>query len=340
MFRYDWSRFNIKMGLIFMVGTVLAFSPMALGGLDTFVAAISALLAWFPIILIRDLTWRRHLVGLGVMLIGGLGLTALAGFLMTHDWVFLGSMAVITFCGYLMLLRGPHPYLVAWCLVYYYLLAPVFLRTTPLEVVAVSFTTGVGLVMFLNIWKPLWRLATRQGARSQAVDGPSASGSETAPSPGLVVSFASVVSLSIVAGLLAGVRFMTTDPTVVANATLNMISPSFKQTLQAGIERLVVGVAGLLGGFYTGWFFPDPAVGLIVTIVCSFMGFATLYVNFGLVVGFIFFLIAYPWGTMRSDIAHQIGNEKLIGEFMGVAIAIVAVAILSRLRNHKAANVN
>ncbi len=50
------------------------------------------------------------------------------------------------------------------------------------------------------------------------------------------------------------------------------------------------------------------------------------------VIGFLFIMIAYPWGVMHSEAAHLIANEKLIGEFIGVAIAILAIGVLARLR--------
>jgi hypothetical protein len=132
-------------------------------------------------------------------------------------------------------------------------------------------------------------------------------------------------------------RWLTADPTVIANATLNMISPSFQQTWVAAVERLVLGTAGLLGGFYLGWYFPEPWVGIAVTAVCSFLALGVLYINFALLVGILFFITAYSWGTMQSELAHQIGNEKLIGEFIGVVIAIMAIAILTHIRARQGA---
>jgi hypothetical protein len=42
----------------------------------------------------------------------------------------------------------------------------------------------------------------------------------------MVVRYASIVSVSIVMGVAAGARWLTSDPTLIANATLNVISPS------------------------------------------------------------------------------------------------------------------
>ena len=88
-----------------------------------------------------------------------------------------------------------------------------------------------------------------------------------------------------------------------------------------------MGALGVVGGFYCGWFFPDPWVGQLVTAICSFLCLGTIYVNAGLLIGIFFFLISYPWGGMHSDLGHLIANEKLIGELMGVVVAVVPEAL-------------
>lgn len=48
-------------------------------------------------------------------------------------------------------------------------------------------------------------------------------------------------------------------------------------------------------------------------------------------------MIAYPWGVIHSDLGHHIANEKLIGELVGVALAIVAIGVLAGLRRRRTA---
>lgn len=326
MFKYDWSKFNARMGLIFMAGVIVVFSLMGKFEFEVLSAGIAALIAWIPIIMVPTASWRQHAGGLLVYLIVGTALTWLAAMLAPYQWALLSSMAVVTFAGYMVMLRGLHPFLVAWCLVYWYLLAPVFLSGKETGSVVLGFATGAGLVLALNLIKPVWMRATGD-ATNQAVE--AAEPDQEKPPLGFVIRFSVVVSVSIMAGLAAGMRWLTHDPTLVANATLNMISPTLKQTWMIGMERLILGTLGLLAGFYFGWYFPDPWVGNVVTAVTAFLALAVLYVNMQFLTGILFFMIAYSWGTMRSDLAHEIGNEKLIGEFVGVGIAIVAIAILA-----------
>ena len=328
MFRYDWSQFNTRMGLIFMVGVLVVFNLMGRFDFSMFAAGISALLAWLTVILVPQQRWKQHLIGLMVYLIVGTALTWLANQVTPYPLGSLAAMGIVTFCGYMMLLRGAHHFMVAWCLVYWFLLVPLFLGDREFGSVVLGHVIGAGLVTALNLMKPVWsRAIGKDYSETDAAEG----SAQDLPPFGFVVRYATIVSLSIVAGVAAGTRWVTSDPTLIANATLNVISPSLRRTWQGAIERVVLGSAGIVGGFYCGWFFPDPWVGQLVTIICSFLALATLYVNAGLVIGVFFFLISYPWGVMHSALGHQIANEKLLGELLGVIVAVVAIAILTRL---------
>lgn len=326
MFRYDWRLFEAKIGLIFMVGSLVVFNLMGQFDFAMLAAGVSALLAWITIIMVPRRRWSQHLLGLVVYLAVGTALTGLAGFMAPYEWQKLVAMGIVTFAGYLMLLRGSHPFMVGWCLVYWYLLVPLFLGDQTLGAVVLGHVVGVGLVIALNLVKPIWLRAT--GKVASGAD-PEVGSGQDRPSVGLVVRYAFIVSLSIYTGVAAGTRWITSDPTLIANATLNIISLSLRQTWIAAVERIILGSLGIVAGFYCGWFFPDPWVGHLVTAVCSFLALGVLYVNAGLLIGIFFFLISYAWGSMQSDPGHLIANEKLIGEFLGVVIAVVAIAILA-----------
>lgn len=335
LFRYDWSRFDAKLGLIFMVGVFVVFNLMGRFDFAMFAAGISALLAWIAIILVPSRKWSQHLLGLVAYLVVGAALTWLADTMTPYEWGRLVAMGIVTFAGYLMLLRGPHPFIVSWCLVYWYLLAPLFLGDKELGSVMLGHIVGVGLVISLILVKPIWLHATGKALpETEAVEDPD----QDRPAVGPNIRYASVVSLSIVAGVAVGTRWLTSDPTLIANATLNIISPSLKQTWRAAVERIILGTLGIVGGFYCGWFFPDPWIGLLVTAICSFLCLGVIYVNMGLLIGIFFFLISYPWGGMHSDLGHLIANEKLIGELVGVVVAVVAIAILTLLQRGPASS--
>jgi hypothetical protein len=334
MFQFDWSRFNTRLGLIFAAGVLVVFGLTGRLEFPLYTAGISALLAWITIILAPGPTRRQHITGLLAFLVGGAALIALADTVAAWPGGRLVSVALVTFGGYLVMLRGLHPFMVAWCLVYWYLLVPLFLKDQGVSNVILGHCVGTALVIALNLLQPVWSLATK---RTAAEPNDSAPPGEDHPTLGFVFGFAVTVSVAMLVGVAAGARWLATDPTLIANATLNMISPSLQQTWHAAVERLVLGTAGLIAGFYFGWYFPQAWVGYGVALVCSFLALGLLYVNFALVLCVLFFLTAYFWGTMQSDLAHQLGNEKLIGEFAGVAIAVIAIAVLTRLRRNQQA---
>ena len=336
MFNFNWHLFNPRIGLIFMVGCVVVFSIPAPREFSVLAAGVSALLAWLPIIMVPDATRRQHLVGLVVYLLVGCLLTLMAAWLSATEVGLLVSMGVVTFLGYMCLLLGMHSFLNGWCLAYLYLLLPLFVAGGDVQSVLFGHILGVGMVIVLNLLKPVWAIATRRNVKEEEYEASSTEegeqDSDDDVTTGFAVAFATVVSAVIVAGLGLGHRFLTTDPTLIANATINMISPSLQQTWYSAVERLILGTAGLLGGFYLGWFFPEPWMGIFVLLVSSFLTLALVYVNFGLLVCAMFFLLAYQWGSQQNEAAHLIGNEKLVGEFLGVAMAVVAISILTRLR--------
>jgi hypothetical protein len=326
MFRYDWSQFNTRIGLIFMVGLLVTFQLMGRVDFSMYAAGISALLAWLPIVLAPQISWFRHVLGLLAYLLLGALLVTVAAALVDNRTLHYISMALVTFLGYLVLLRGMHPYLVAWCLVYWYMLVPLFLAAETSVPVMLGHLVGAGLVLALILVKPLWSMATSNGGAEEVVD-EKAREEEVIPT-GYAVRYAAVVALSITVGVIAGARWLVSDPTLVANATLNMISPSLQQTWQSGFERLLLGGLGIVAGFYFGWAFPDPWVGRVVMALGGFFALGVLYINMQLLVGMLFFIVAYSWGAMRSEAGHELANEKLIAEFVGVAIAIGALTLL------------
>jgi hypothetical protein len=140
------------------------------------------------------------------------------------------------------------------------------------------------------------------------------------------------VATAIAGGTALGTQLLTVDPTVIANATINIISPSFTLVWRNAVERVVLAFSGLLIGFYLGWFFPGDLFGNILTAVAACAALALVRVSFALLMFFLFMMLAYPWGVMHSDAGHLIANEKLIGELIGVVIAIGAIGLLTRLK--------
>jgi hypothetical protein len=61
MFKYDWSQFDAKTGLIFMIGVLLVFNVMGDSDFAWFAAGTIALLAWCTVLLAPPQSLRRDL---------------------------------------------------------------------------------------------------------------------------------------------------------------------------------------------------------------------------------------------------------------------------------------
>jgi len=329
MFKYDWSQFDAKAGLIFMVGVLVVFTAMGGSDFAWYAAGTTALLAWCTILLVPPQSLKRDLAGLAVYLAAGAAMTWLGVAVSSNAIALIASMFVVTFVGYMMLLWGAHAFMVAWCVVYWFMLVPLFMGGQSLGGILYAHVIGTGMVIALNVLKPLWARKSKGATEESEPSEPSA---DSGYSLGYMVRYAGIVATSIAGGTFIGTRYLTADPTVIANATLNIISPSLKQVWHSAVERVVLASSGIIAGFYLGWFFPGELFGHLLIAVAAFAALAVVRVSFGLVIAFLFIMIAYPWGVMHSDAGHLIANEKLIGELIGIVIAVVAIGFLTRLQ--------
>ena len=261
MFKYDWSQFDAKTGLIFMTGLLVVFNAMGGSEFAWFAAGTSALLAWCTILLVPPQSLQRDLTGLAVYLVAGAALTWLGVLLAASTIALIIAMFIVTFGGYMMLLWGARAFMIAWCAVYWFMLVPLFMGTHDLGGILYGHVLGTGTVIALNVLKPLWSGKTK-GASSDAA--PSEPAADQEYSLGYMLRYAGIVATSIAGGTALGIRFLTADPTVIANATINIISPSFAQVWHNAVERVVLASLGIIIGFYLGWFFPGELFGRLI----------------------------------------------------------------------------
>jgi hypothetical protein len=327
MFKFDWSLIDVKTGLIFMVGVAIVFTFMGGSDFAWYAGGTAALLAWCTILLVPPQSRRRDFAGLGAYLVAGALMTWLGFELSSSPIGLVIGMFVVTFAAYMMLVWGGHAFMVGWCVVYWLMLVPLFMGGQTLNGILYAHVVGTGLVVVLNALKLLWDRKPR----------PEAGPVEPAADRGYMTRYAGIVATAIAGGTALGTQLLTVDPTVIANATINIISPSLKQVWQNAVERVVLAFLGLIIGFYLGWFFPGDLFGNVLTAVTAFAALAMVRVSFAILMFFLFMMLAYPWGVMHSDAGHLIANEKLIGELIGVVIAILAIGVLTRLKRTKPA---
>ncbi len=260
MFKFDWSLIDVKTGLIFMVGVAVVFTFMGGSDFAWYVAGTTALLAWCTILLVPRQSRKRDFIGLFAYLAGGAVMTWLGFQLSASPIATVIGMFVVTFAAYMMLLWGGHAFMIGWCVVYWLMLVPLFMGGQTLEGVLYAHVLGTGLVILLNVLKPLWDREPR----------PEAAPTGAATDRGYMTRYAGIVATAIAGGTALGTQLLTVDPTVIANATINIISPSFNLVWRNAVERVVLAFSGLIIGFYLGWFFPGDLFGNVLTAVAAF----------------------------------------------------------------------
>ena len=312
----------MKTGLVFMVGVAVVFTLIGGSDFAWYAAGITALLAWCTILLVPPQSRRRDFIGLGIYLVAGAAMTWMGFELSSSPIATVIGMFVVTFAAYMMLLWGGHAFMVGWCVVYWLMVVPLFKGGQSFDGILYAHVVGTGLVIVLNVLKPLWERKPR----------PEAGPAEPAADRVYITRYAGIVATVIAGGTALGTQVLTVDPTVIANASINIISPSLAQVWRNAVERVVLAFLGLIIGFYLGWLFPGDLFGNVFTAVTAFAALALIRVGFSLLMFFLFMMLAYPWGAMRSDAGHLIANEKLIGELIGIVIAVLAIVLLTRLK--------
>lgn len=320
LFTFDWSRWDPKLGLYHMIGVLLILNLAERVGADWLAAGVGALIAWLTVLLGQARSGRAEIGGLVIYLAGAIPLSYLAHAVAPVEALSLGIMFVITFGFSMLMMRGIHAFVVGWCLTYWYLLSPLFTGSLGLQETVSGHSIGAAAVIALYGIRHLWR-GRQDDEVSYATPGES-------PRLGFVAAYSSVVALTMVIGLGVGVRTLKADPTLIANSAFNIISPSAKQTWRAGLLRMLFGTAGICLGFYLGVFFPEPWAGQLVIAASSFFALALARVDFGPVIGALFVMVSYPWGTMDYETGNAIANERILAELAGVVLAGLAISAL------------
>ena len=156
LFKFQWKRWDPKLGFYHMVGVLLVLNLAARVDAAWMAAGVGALLAWITVLLGQSRSWRAELGGLLVYLAVGVPLSYLAHGVAGNEALRLGVMFVITFLGSMFMTKGVHPFVVCWCLTYWYLLSPLLSGSMGLAETVIGHLIGAGAVVLLNLAKRLW----------------------------------------------------------------------------------------------------------------------------------------------------------------------------------------
>jgi len=280
----------------------------------------SALLAW-----IIPGEGRDRLIGIAIYIVGGVALTFLVAAIGGTYWPWLISMIVVAFFGTFAMIEGPRGFMVGWCLICWFYVAPILgTAEIPMEVLSAHLLGSV--VMLILVALPFGQSTEAAGASEPA---PPAE----RPSVNFVASYASTVAIVMTIGVVLGDLWLKTDPTLILQASLMIMMPSAIGTWTVAVDRIIGLVLGIVAGFYLGQAFGGLTLEIIVWIGASFLLVTTMNVNAAPMIFFFVLPFSVVWGAMEPDAGHFAANERIIAEVIGVILAGIAVS--SRETMHK-----
>lgn len=221
MIQFDWSKINLKLGFWFAVATLAVINLAQFRDAAWMTAGLSALLAWLPLLLTQHRHVPSGLVALvGYMLVGS-ALSVIGHWSVSNELGRVIMVGAVSFAAVLMLRFGIFCYLFGYVLVFWYVLSPLFSASIGLYDTIEGHLVGcLGILLF-------WI------AQGMFVEGYG----RQAPAPDLtkipfktVVPYAGILSATMMIGFGVGGRILSSDPTLMAQASLNIISPSVNQT--------------------------------------------------------------------------------------------------------------
>jgi hypothetical protein len=313
---FNWAALDLKGGVKYAIGVtiviafslVIKFSWMAVG--------LSALLAW----LINVPGPRRdRLNGIIIFTVVGAALIGLVWALSETYWPWLISMVVVAFLGTFSMIKGPRGFMLGWCLICLFFVAPLLgTAKIPLEVLSAHLLGSIVILILVAL--PFGESAGGEGESEEA---------SSAEKPGIlfVASYATTVAIVMTIGLILGDLWLKSDPTLILQASLMIILPSVLGTWTVAVDRMLGLIAGIVVGFYLGQLAGGQTMEIIVWICASFMVITLMNVNAGAMIFFFILPYSLVWGVLDGETGHAIANERIVAELIGVVLAGTAVSI-------------
>jgi len=315
---FNWAAFDPKGGLKYTVGVAIVIAASLVIEFPWFACGVSALLVWLvnvPGPRPARLKGMAIYIGIGALLVG-LGYVLAGTF-----WPWVISMLVVAFIGTYAMIEGPRGFQVGWCLICWFYCLPLFgIESIPWEILSAHLLGSS--VMFVIIAMLL--------GKKDAIEDPVAPAER--PSVPLAASYSATVAIVMAIGTALGGWWLKTDPTLILQASLMILMPSVLGTWIVAVDRIIGLILGVFAGMFLGQLFGfDLAVEVIVWLVASFMLVSTMSVNAAMMVFWFVLPFTAAWGTLESEAFHELGNERIVAEIIGVVLAGIAVSMRAGL---------
>jgi hypothetical protein len=311
---FNWDALDVRGGVKYTIGVAIVIALSLVIEFSWLAVGMSALLAWLVNV---PGPRRERLNNIAIFIVVGAALIGLVWALAGTYWPWLISMVVVAFLGTFAMIRGPRGFMLGWCLICLFYVAPLLgTAEIPLEVLSAHLLGSIVILILIAL--PFGETADAEGEDSVATERPSVP---------YVASYSASVAIVMTIGLILGDMWLKSDPTLILQASLMIIMPNVLGTWVVAVDRMIGLILGVVAGFYLGQFAGGQVMEIIVWIGASFMLVTLMNVNAAAMIFFFVLPYSLVWGMLDGEAGHAIANERIVAEFIGVVLAGIAVSM-------------
>jgi hypothetical protein len=317
---FNWAALDVMGGIKYAIGVSIVIALSLVMEFSWTAVGMSALLAWLVNV---PGPRRERLKNIVLFIVIGAALIGLAWALAGTYWPWLISMVLVAFLGTFAMIRGPRGFMLGWCLICLFYVAPLLgTAEMPMEVLSAHLLGSIAILIVIA--QPFGNDPVAQG-------GSEAAEAAEKPSVPFVASYAATVAIVMTIGLVMGELWLKSDPTLILQASLMIILPSALGTWTVAVDRMIGLLLGVVAGFYLGQVAGGQIMEILVWISASFLLVTLMNVNAAPMVFFFVLPYSLVWGMLDGEAGHAIANERLIAELIGVVLAGIAVSMRAGL---------
>ena len=327
LFRMNWEAFDPVTGIKVVVASLLVFGLMAVTGESWIATGLVVLFAWLTNV---PGTLKDRIAGMVAFAIGAIALTYLSGWIDLDLWSNTIGIVVIGILGTLALAHGTRAYMVGYVLICWAIYGPFLVASSSVMNCVGAIVVGTGAIIVTTLIGSFFE----KGGEAPAA----AEDQAETQNPDYAAIMPYALTVAAVLGLTTYLGWVTlkTDPTMAVAGAFFVIGFDAKKTWVAGITRVIGVILGVVCGYAAAQILEPGLTTEIVTLVALFMSFAAMGVNPGLFMFFFMFLIALGWTALDTETLDLTFWERVSGEGVGVAIAIIAIGFLQWLQSREA----
>lgn len=323
--RFNWQAFDPVIGLKVTSGFIIMLLLEQVTGGSWFATGMVVLFAW-----LSNTPGRLNdrVAGLAAFGAGAIALTLIFGQIGLAALPNTILMAALGFLGALALLWSDRAFMVGYVLICWAIYGPLMVEGTSVENCIVAIILGVTVIVSITAAPFALKSEPEQTAVEQAP--------ADVPTKEFVIAYAIIVAIVLGLTSYLGLAYLKTDPTLIVGGAFFVIGFDLKTTWDVGIARVIGVVSGTFIGFAIGDALGSGLLLDIVAVAAFFLCFATMSVHPGAFMFFFLIIIALTWSGLDVEMLNVTGNERFVGETLGVVIAILAIVLLRQFQKQRA----